>query len=145
MDEIHILKPTDVHIKEIERIHLSHFQQIGQVEGEIASYLKRPENLALISTDKDGVVTGYIISANYGTQNYFEWFAVSKKRQGIAQALFNEYLKELKLLKMTSSALASRNRFKDAIIFYLKSGYEIKGVNLANDGDLMINLKLSLT
>jgi predicted N-acetyltransferase YhbS len=141
MNTITILKAQEEHIDGMEKIHLSYFAEIGEKAGSIRSSFGQKDKLSLVALDSNSNVVGYIISSTYGAHNYFEWFGVAEKRKGIAQALFIEYENELKNLKVTESSLATRNRFKDAIIFYIKSGYEIKGIFQGSDGDLMIQLR----
>jgi predicted N-acetyltransferase YhbS len=141
MNKFKVARAQEKHIDGMEKIHLSYFSEIGQGVGSIRDEFGQKDKLSLVALDSDSNVIGYLVSTTYGTHNYFEWFGVSEKRKGIAQALFQEYEKELKLLNVIESSLSTRNRFKDAIIFYLKSGYSIKGLTQGSDGDLMIQFR----
>ncbi len=81
------------------------------------------------------------MSATYGSKNWFEWFGVSLHKKGVAQALVESYFEILNNNSIKESILITRNRFKDAIVFYVKSGYEIKGLVQGSDADLMITMK----
>ena len=142
MEKITIQNTKQEHLEGMEKIHLKYFSEIGEKIGSIRDNLNFSAKLCLVALDSKSNVVGYIISSTSGTMNYFEWFGVSEKKKGIAQALFQEYIKELKSQGVKESVLSTRNRFKDAIIFYIKSGYEIKGLFQGTDGDLMIRLRM---
>lgn len=136
-----IVKAETKHADGIEKIHLKHFAQIGEKAGAVLTSLKRPEALSYVALDQKENVVGYILSANYGTQNFFEWFGVSEEKKGIAKALYNEYIREIKDLGMKESSLYSRNRYRSGICFYLNRGYDIKGMSQTNEGDLLLLMK----
>lgn len=139
-----IVKAETKHAEAMEQIHLKHFAQIGEKVGNVLTSLKRPEALSYVALDQQDKVVGYILSANYGTQNYFEWFGVTEERKGIAKALYNVYINEIKELGMKESALYSRNRYRNGICFYLNRGYDIKGMSQTNENDLLFLMKKSL-
>jgi GNAT superfamily N-acetyltransferase len=136
-----ILRATEEHFDGIEKIHLKYFAEIGEKEGCVKTYLGKGDRLSFVALNSQSEVMGYIISSTNGQRNYFEWFGVKEKGKGIAQALLKEYFHVLKKENVTESVLATRNRFKDAIVFYIKAGYEIAGMFLGRDGDLMVQFR----
>lgn len=141
---IQIQKATENHVLEIEQIHLASFASIGEKKGDIALYLKRKENLAYVALNEAGKVVGYLISFDYKTDNYLEWFGVDQTEKGIAQKLLDHFLTDLRANNVKHVGLRSRNRFKEAMAFYLKNNFDITGVYLGIDQDLMINFRKTL-
>ena len=111
MEKLKIEKAKLEHVEGIEKIHLSYFSEIGEKSGSVADNLKRNESLAFVALDNSSNVVGYILSATYGSQNFFEWFGVSDLSKGIAKVLFERYLMELVKENVKESILYSRNRF----------------------------------
>ena len=144
MERVTIQKAKEEHIDGMEKIHLKYFSEIGEKVGVIKESFNLSGKLSFVALDSKSNIIGYIISSTTGTQNYFEWFGVLEKKKGIAQALFQEYIKKLQTQNVKESVLFTRNRFKDAIIFYIKSGYDILGLSQGRDGDLMIQLRKSI-
>lgn len=136
-----IVKAETKHADAIEQIHLRHFAQIGEKAGAVLTSLKRPEALSYVALDQQDNVVGYILSANFGTQNFFEWFGVAEEKKGIAKALYNVYINEIKELGIKESALYTRNRYRNGICFYLNRGYDLKGMTHTNEGDLLFLMK----
>ena len=59
---------------------------------------------------------------------------------GAAQIMLHEVEQWANREGLNTIVLDSRNRFKRAIIFYLKNGFNIIGSFLHSDGELMIRL-----
>ena len=93
MERVTIQKAKEEHIDGMEKIHLKYFSEIGEKVGVIKESFNLSGKLSFVALDSKSNIIGYIISSTTGTQNYFEWFGVLEKKKGIAQALFQEYIK----------------------------------------------------
>jgi hypothetical protein len=61
--------------------------------------------------------------------------------QGIGIQFMKDIYSHLKQKSVKEIILTTRNRFKKALTLYIKNGFEIYGMHVGADGDLMKNLK----
>lgn len=143
---IRLMKEQD--IKSVCHLHISEFDHIGEDEGRFNYYLKDPSLVWIIAATKNDHNENVIGYCCIRKQNqavlYGHWAAVKKdyRKLGIAKS----FLKEIKTYANSNgfkSLLAdTRNRFNNALIFYLKNEFKIIGTFLGNDNDLMIRVRI---
>jgi predicted N-acetyltransferase YhbS len=141
---IEIRLATNYDIPEIEKIHLKHFAEIGEKDGSIQGIMERTDMLNLVAVAETGEIVGYSLSSNIQKYSYLQWIGVKYEKEGIGNSILQNYLKECKKMEINHVGITTRNRFKAAIIMYLKNDFEITGVYQGIDGDLMITIRKDL-
>lgn len=139
-----IVKAQLSDLTEIEKIHLKYYAEIGQRAGDLNDYFNDQARLILVAKTDESEVVGYLTATIYDSQSFAEWIGVKIEGQKIGSSLVNYYLEECKKRGVKGVKLATRNRFKAALILYVKLGFEIFGVYQGNDGDLMLQLRKKL-
>lgn len=136
------IHPATFHdLTEVEKIHLNYYQDIGQRQGDIVEYFNGPNRLILLVKTDEGEVVAYLIALNEGGQSFAEWIGVKYENQKIGTRLVEFYIDYCKKNNMKYIKATTRNRFKKALIGYIKYGFEIYGTYQGFDGDLMIQLR----
>ncbi len=127
-------------------IHVAAFSSIGVTAAGFEREVAAPGTINLAAVDSDGKVLGYALLTMKSKSAYLSWFAVdpAAKRKGVGAALLKAGLDEARARGAQSVSLDSRNRFRDALHFYIDHGFDIVGTWLNTDGDLMIKLRKSL-
>lgn len=129
---------------EIEKIHLKHYQAIGEGPGDLATYFNDKNRLILVAKTESQEIVGYLTATVDGALSFAEWIGVKIENQKIGNGLLEHYYDECKKRGVKWIRLATRNRFQKALIIYIKHGFQIFGVYQGSDGDLMIQLRKKL-
>ena len=90
----------------------------------------------------DEKLVGYSFFCRQGKSLYWNWLAVLPEFEGagVAEAMLNEVESWANREGLGTIILDSRNRFKKALVFYLKNGFDVIGTFLHSDGEVMIRL-----
>lgn len=138
-----ITPKTKDQISAAKKLAASTFKDIGLKSSDMDVYFNSDKFLSYVAVDNNSVV-GFA-SANIA-HGFFYWLAVSPKhrRKGIGQSLVTKIEQDFKKKKTKTISLESRNRYKPAIMMYLKNGYDIKGSFVEPAGDLLIRLSKKL-
>ena len=133
------IHPNDT--AEIKRIHLLAFEGVGETANTVSAIL-RDKKFGNIVAEVDGRVVGYSFFHQQGKSLYLNWIAVLPEAEGTgaSQIMLQEVEQWANREGLNTIVLDSRNRFKRAITFYLKNGFDIIGSFLHSDGELMIRL-----
>lgn len=132
-------------LDQVKNLHCLYYKEIGQT-GEDVKHLLKNENIILYILKNTSEVTGYAFVELYDKSAYGSWIGLKTDdlQKGNGIFLMKEIHKDLKSKKVELLKLTTRNRFKKALSLYIQNGFDIYGVSLGDDGDLMINLKLSI-
>ncbi len=101
-------------------------------------------NRSLVAISDDKRVLGYATYTCSAKGGYLGWYAVAEdfRNHGIGRALFDATAADLRSVGAKSVRLDTRNRFREALRFYLGLGFDIIGSWQQLDGELMISMRL---
>ena len=127
-------------------LHVQVFGDVGETRKAFVALVEDSRYLFWVAEDSEKPV-GYIIYSCHGTSVYLNWIAVQStaRKKGIAHQLLAQMEAWAQVHKFETLTLESRNQFKDAMIFYLRNGFEIRGTFLHSDGALMVRFLKSLS
>lgn len=137
---------TKQELERIADIHVECFSEIGETRESFLAYVSRPDVQTRAAFDGDRVA-GYTASTlARGSSLYLAWFGVTKsaRKQGAGKALYAQ-LKALAVQeRVPAIELVSRNRFRDAMHFYVNHGFDLYGTFVGMDKDIMLQLRATL-
>ena len=142
-----IIKASDRHQKAISTLHKQTFISIGENLKSATEFLKDKRYTVFVAilprTEK---VVGYAAVFKRWNTLQFCWLAVNPalRRNGIGKMLLRNVARLAKGHGVKNIEIVTRNRFKPALITYLNEGYEIFGVEIGTDRDLLIKLRLKV-
>lgn len=133
------------HLAQVGKIHAQSFCAIGQTVSDVAGFANEM-SYTQVAVDEGGELLGYIHGKLQGRNAYLGWFAVKKssRRRGTGKRLLKKFTSWARQKEARYIVLDTRNRYRDAMIMYLKSGYEVFGTFQAENGDTMIRLRMKL-
>lgn len=133
-------------LEKIKQLHLVHYKEIGQVEDNVLELVKNNNNVIYILKNYSKTI-GYAVFELYGPNAYGSWIGLCPKeiQKGNGFFFMREIHKNLKERNITTLNVTTRNRFKSALSIYIKNGFDIYGLSVGDDGDIMINLKLKIS
>jgi len=137
--KIRSLTPKD--IPAVNRIHFIAFAGIHETEKSASIYM-HDEKYGNCVAEIDEKLVGYSFFCRQGKSLYWNWLAVLPEFEGagVAEAMLNEVESWANREGLGTIILDSRNRFKKALVFYLKNGFDVIGTFLHSDGEVMIRL-----
>ena len=140
--KIRIAQASD--LDDILDLHESSFREIGVRKESSRENFELNLSTTAVAT-KGSRVIGYLQWSVTGKHAYMTWMAVALEEQarGAGEQLLSFVFAELKKRDCTEVMLDSRNRFRSALRLYLKSGFDIVGTFLQDDGELMIRFRHS--
>jgi ribosomal protein S18 acetylase RimI-like enzyme len=144
--KIKVTLPEIRHLESAAKIHGQVFSVIGHDERVALKILQTPDQRVAVAVERNGKVLGYTQASKRASTCYLSWIAVSKsaRSKGVGHALLKNLRAWAKQNGCIEISLDSRNRFREALFFYLKSGFEIVGTYLGPDDDTMIRLRLKV-
>lgn len=142
--KLFVEEATSLDLDAITDLHLRYYESIGQTKEDVRKLMNRDHGLILVAKNEARELVGYLSAAIEGNQSYAEWIGVKYERMGIGSKLGLHYLEECKARKINWIRATTRNRFKVALMGYIKHGFDIYGVYQGSDGELMIQLRKAL-
>lgn len=137
---------TAKELETIADIHVECFAEIGQTREAFLSYAARPDVHTRAAFEGDRIV-GYATSVfREGRGVYLAWFGVtaSERGSGAGKALYKDLYDFAVLRKAPAIELTSRNRFRKAAHFYTAHGFEIYGLYVGMDKDIMLEMRVGI-
>lgn len=138
---------TGADLQAVADIHLECFQEIGETRDSLLNYVARAQVLVRAAFHGDKIV-GYTASIFRGKEVLFlSWFGVTEsyRKQGVGKALYEDLRSFALREKASFIELTSRNRFRDAMHFYVDYGFEIYGLFVGRDKDIMLEMRAPLS
>ncbi len=132
----------------ILRVHVEQFKAIGETarKARPAFDTAMKSKCLFVAEGDDGKTVGYASVALRGKSAYLCWIAVNQRSQGngLGAALLDHVRQWAIKNRVKHIELDSRNRFKKALMMYLRANYDIVGLWRHTDGELMLQLRLTL-
>ena len=140
--KIRIAQASD--LDDILDLHESSFREIGVRKESSRENFELNLSTTAVATEGSRVI-GYLQWSITGKYTYMTWMAVAPQEQGkgAGKQLLSFAFSDLKKQGCSEVMLDSRNRFRSALGLYLKSGFDIVGTFLQEDGELMIRFRHS--
>lgn len=127
------------------RLHKKIFAGIGQTEQDLHVTFASHEYTTFVCEYKTKIVGyGQVYLGKKGA--LFTWYGVSPsaRNKGVGLAILKRAVTFSRRRKVKSLSLHTRNRFKKAMIQYLKFGFTINHTYEGRDGDTMIVMDMRL-
>lgn len=134
---------TTQELTTIADIHVECFAEIGETRDSFLAYASRPEVQTRAALDGEKIV-GYTVSVLRGDRGvYLAWFGVtaSLRGNGAGKNLYKDLYDFAVEKKAPAIELTSRNRFRKAAHFYVDHGFEIYGLYVGRDQDIMLEMR----
>lgn len=127
-------------------LHELIFAEIGATAASFRAVAERAGTEVWVAIENDRVI-GYSVLWKGPKYFYWNWLGVLPdfQKKGAGTALMKKVLERAASEGCQTIELDSRNRFVDALRFYLKFGFQIVGTYLHDDGELMIKMKWRLS
>lgn len=139
---IRIAPMSPDHLDATAALHQATFKEIGVTAAGFREAVERGGPEIWIALENE-IVVGYTVVQTRLRGLYWNWFGVSPehRNKGIGTSLLKKVIERATASSAQTIDLDSRNRYVDALRFYLKHGFLIVGAYLQDDGELMIKLR----
>lgn len=139
---IRIVPMSPAELSATAALHEATFKEIGATESGFRRTSEIGGSEIWVALEEN-LVVGYSVIQMRPRGLYWNWFGVLPERRnaGVGTALLNKIMERAANEGAQVIELDSRNRYVDALRFYLKHGFQIVGTYLQDDGELMIKLK----
>ncbi len=129
-------------VAQVSALHCHAFSVVGESKESLLSEIYHENNRCFVVVNESSEIIGYSTYSFHDASVYWNWMAVRPEALGIgaAKLMLNELEKIASQEAKTTIDLKTRNRFKRALVFYLKNGFDIVNTSVHRDGETMIKL-----